>query len=86
MGCATVLMSKRLNITLYISTVAEYKYNGVKKTAGYIGSNPIIFTKMNEYRLLGDKVIRNHIRGMDYEGVGIIHDHAYTKVSVRKKR
>jgi hypothetical protein len=25
---------------------------------------------MNEYRLLGDKVIRNHIRGMDYEVVG----------------
>ena len=25
---------------------------------------------MNKYRLLGDKVIRNHIRGMDYEVVG----------------
>ena len=25
---------------------------------------------LNEYRLLGDKVIRNHIRGMDYEVVG----------------
>ena len=37
MGCATVLMSKRLNITC--------KYNGVKKAAGYVGSNPIIFTK-----------------------------------------
>ena len=40
----------------------------------------------NEYRLLGDKVIRNHICSMDYEGAGIIQDHAYTKVSVRKKR
>ena len=25
---------------------------------------------LNEYRLLGDKVIRNHIRGMDYGVVG----------------
>ena len=41
---------------------------------------------LNEYRLLGDKVIHNYIRGMDYEGAGILHDHAYTKVSVRKKR
>ena len=40
---------------------------------------------LNEYRLLGDKVIRNHIRGMDYEVVGF-QDLAYTKVSVRKKR
>lgn len=41
---------------------------------------------LNEYRLLGDKVIRNHNRGMDYEVVGIIQDHAYTKVSVHMKR
>lgn len=45
MGCATVLMSKRLNITLSVSTIAEDKYNGVKKTTGYVGSNPTIFTK-----------------------------------------
>lgn len=42
-------------------------------------------TTLNEYRLLGDKVIRNHIRGVDYEVVGF-QDLAYTKVSVRKKR
>ena len=41
-GCATVLMSKRLNITLLVSTIAEDKYNGVKKAAGYVGSNPTI--------------------------------------------
>lgn len=37
MGCATVLMSKRLNITC--------KFNGAKKAAGYVGSNPTISTK-----------------------------------------
>ena len=54
MGCATALMSKRLNITLYISTIAEFKFNGVEKAAGYVGSNPTIFTILNEYRLLSN--------------------------------
>ena len=44
MGCATSLISKRLNITLGVSTIAESKYNGVEKADGYVGSNPAIFT------------------------------------------
>ena len=44
MGCATSLISKRLNITLEVSTIAEFKYNGVEKADGYVGSNPTIFT------------------------------------------
>ena len=43
-GCATSLISKRLNITLKVSTIAEFKYNGVEKSDGYVGSNPNIFT------------------------------------------
>ena len=43
MGCATSLISKRLNITLEVSTIAESKYNG-EKADGYVGSNPTIFT------------------------------------------
>lgn len=49
MGCATVLMSKCLNITLSVSPIAEDKYNGVKKATGYVGSNPTIFTKLNSH-------------------------------------
>ena len=45
MGCATSLISKRLNITLKVSTIAEFKYNGVEKADGYVGSNPTIFTE-----------------------------------------
>lgn len=44
MGCATSLISKRLNITLKVSTIVEFKYNGVEKADGYVGSNPTIFT------------------------------------------
>ena len=44
-GCATSLISKRLNITLEVSTIAESKYNGVEKADGYVGSNPTIFTE-----------------------------------------
>ena len=44
MGCATTLISKRLNITLKVSTIAEFKYNGVEKAVGYVGSNPTIYT------------------------------------------
>ena len=44
MGCATSLISKRLNITLEASMIAEPKYNGVEKADGYVGSNPTIFT------------------------------------------
>ena len=43
-GCATSIISKRLNITLEVSTIAESKYNGVEKSDGYVGSNPAIFT------------------------------------------
>ena len=32
MGCATSLISKRLNITLEVSTIVESKYNGVEKS------------------------------------------------------
>ena len=49
MGCATSLISKRLNITLEVSSIAESKYNGVEKADGYVGSNPTIFTKMLFY-------------------------------------
>lgn len=59
MGCATCIISKRLNITLSFSTIAEDKYNVVEKEDGYVGSNPTIFTNLNEYRLLGDKVSIN---------------------------
>ena len=52
-GCATVLMSKRLNITLSVSTIAEDKYNGVKKAAGYVGSNPTIFTNFERVQATG---------------------------------
>ena len=45
-GCATTLISKHLNITLEVSTIAESKYNGVEKAVGYVGSNPTIYTKM----------------------------------------
>ena len=44
-GCATSIISKRLNITLEVSTIAESKYNGVEKADGYVGSNPTIFTE-----------------------------------------
>ena len=43
-GCATSLISKRLNITLKASSIAGFKYNGVEKSDGYVGSNPTIFT------------------------------------------
>lgn len=52
-GCATVLMSKHLNITLSISTIAEDKYNGVKNAAGYVGSNPTIFTTFERVQATG---------------------------------
>ena len=39
--------------------IAEDKYNVVEKEDGYVGSNPTIFTNLNEYRLLGDKVSIN---------------------------
>ena len=45
MGCATSLISKRLNITLEFSSIAGFKYNGVEKSDGYVGSNPTIFTE-----------------------------------------
>ena len=46
MGCATSLISKRLNITLEVSTIAESKYNGVEKADGYVGSNPPIWATL----------------------------------------
>ena len=46
MGCATCIISKRLNITLSFSTIAEDKYNVVEKEDGYVGSNPTIFTNL----------------------------------------
>ena len=30
---------------LWCTMTEDLKYNGVKKAAGYVGSNPIIFTK-----------------------------------------
>ena len=48
MGCATCIISKRLNITLSFSTIAEDKFNGVEKEDGYVGSNPTIFTKIEQ--------------------------------------
>jgi hypothetical protein len=31
----------------------KYKYNGVKKAAGYVGSNPAIFTKFERVQATG---------------------------------
>lgn len=50
-GCATSLISKRLNITLKVSTIAEFKYNGVEKADGYVGSNPTIYTEEFQYEI-----------------------------------
>lgn len=48
MGYATRIISERLNITLSFSMIAEDKYNGVEKDGGYVGSNPTIFTKIEQ--------------------------------------
>ena len=51
MGCATSLISKRLNITVKFSMIAEFKYNGVEKSDGYVDSNPTIFTEEFQYEI-----------------------------------